>query len=198
MITSVSVLYVQLAEFTGFEVDYGDDDENVIPLGITMNFAEVTMTSKKGMAGGKPFLIKTTKKIEQFDADDVTLFDAVSEVSKTDEFDTAGKMTGTFVKSVIPADGLFLSENKFWYSTGATNVKAFRAWFELGAVLDKATDFSAKLRFSIDEATGIKELKKGKVEGLKLGWYTLDGRKLSGKPIEKGTYINNGKKVNVR
>ena len=189
---------VKLAEFTGFEVDYGDDDENVIPLGITMNFAEVTMTSKKGMAGGKPFLIKTTKKIEQFDADDVTLFDAVSEVSKTDEFDTAGKMTGTFVKSVIPADGLFLSENKFWYSTGATNVKAFRAWFELGAVLDKATDFSAKLRFSIDEATGIKELKNGKVEGAKSGWYTLDGRKLSGKPIEKGTYINNGKKVNVR
>ena len=27
------------------------------------------------------------------------------------------------------------------------------------------------------------------------GWYTLDGRKLSGVPTQKGIYINNGKKV---
>ena len=30
------------------------------------------------------------------------------------------------------------------------------------------------------------------------GWYTLGGRKLSGKPTKKGLYINNGKKVIVR
>ena len=29
---------VQLAEFSGFEVDYGDDENNVTPLGITINF----------------------------------------------------------------------------------------------------------------------------------------------------------------
>ena len=27
---------VQFAKFDGFEVDYGDDEENVIPLGITI------------------------------------------------------------------------------------------------------------------------------------------------------------------
>ena len=26
-------------------------------------------------------------------------------------------------------------------------------------------------------------------------WYTLDGRKLQGKPTKKGIYINNGRKV---
>jgi hypothetical protein len=26
-------------------------------------------------------------------------------------------------------------------------------------------------------------------------WYSLDGRKLSGKPAQKGVYINNGKKI---
>ena len=32
----------------------------------------------------------------------------------------------------------------------------------------------------------------------KAGWYTIDGRKLSGKPAVKGIYINNGKKVVVK
>ena len=30
------------------------------------------------------------------------------------------------------------------------------------------------------------------------GWYTLDGRKLSGVPTQKGIYINNGKKMAIK
>jgi hypothetical protein len=29
-------------------------------------------------------------------------------------------------------------------------------------------------------------------------WYTLDGRRLSGKPTQKGIYINNSKKVVIK
>ena len=29
-------------------------------------------------------------------------------------------------------------------------------------------------------------------------WYTLDGRKLNGKPTTKGLYIHNGKKVIIK
>jgi len=29
-------------------------------------------------------------------------------------------------------------------------------------------------------------------------WYTLDGRKLDGKPTQRGIYINNGRKVAVK
>ena len=29
-------------------------------------------------------------------------------------------------------------------------------------------------------------------------WYSLDGRKLSGKPTKKGLYINGGKKVVIK
>lgn len=189
---------MQLAEFDGFEVDYGDDEENVIPLGLVLDFAKCTLSTKKSMTGGKPYLIKVTNKVEQFEVDDVTLVGAVTDVTKTDEFDTPGKMTGTFVKSVIPADGLFISNNQFWYSTGSTNVKAFRAWFELDAVLDKETDFGSKIRFYIeDEIVDIQEMRGGDVEGVKLGWYTLDGRKLNGKPTEKGVYLVDGKKVAI-
>ena len=86
---------VQLAEFDGFEVNYGDDEDNVIPLGLTIKFVTYTMTSKKSMTGGKPFLIKTSKNITSFVADDVTLFNAVTDVFKSDEYDTAGKFTGS-------------------------------------------------------------------------------------------------------
>lgn len=189
---------MELAEFNGFEVNYGDDEDNVIPLGLVLDFTEYTLTNRKSMIGGTPYLIKVTNKVEQFEADDVTLVGAVTDVTKTDECGTHGKMTGTFVKSVIPADGLFISNNQFWYSTGSTNVKAFRAWFELDAVLDKETDFGSKIRFYIeDEIVDIQEMRGGDVEGVKLGWYTLDGRKLNGKPTEKGVYLVDGKKVAI-
>ena len=29
-------------------------------------------------------------------------------------------------------------------------------------------------------------------------WYTLDGRRINGKPSEKGIYINNGKKIAIK
>jgi hypothetical protein len=29
-------------------------------------------------------------------------------------------------------------------------------------------------------------------------WYTIDGRKLSGKPSVKGVYVNNGRKVIIK
>ena len=181
---------VELAEFAGFEVDYGDDDENVVPLGITINFSTYTLGAKKPLTGGKPFLIKTSKDITSFEAEDCSLVDAVTDVTKTDEFDTSGKFTGSFVKTKVPADGLFISDNKFYYSTGATNIKAFRGWFELGAVLDKETDFSVKM--FIDGA-------ETKVDGLSMKdatgtIYNISGRKIE-KPQQRGIYIVNGKKM---
>lgn len=184
---------VQLAEFSGFEVDYGDDDENVVPLGISMNFTTYTMSARKGMTGGKPFLIKTSTNITKFTADEVTLFDAVTDVDKRDEFDTSGKFTGSLVKTKVPADGLFLNGNKFWYSTGKTDIKAFRGWFELGAVLDKATDFSVKMYVFIDDeethVDGIASEQRATDDV-----YDIMGRKVS-KPNHKGVYIVGGKKV---
>ncbi len=184
---------VQLAEFSGFEVTYADE-EDLSPDAIAINLSAYTMTAKKGMTGGKPFFIKTSKDIESFEADDVTLFREITDVSKADEYDTPGKLTGTLVKSKIPADGLFISDNKFWYSTGNTNVKAFRAWFELGAVLNKDTDFGSRISmvFDDDTTTGISlspSLSQG--EG---AVYDLQGRRVD-EPKAKGIYIVNGKKI---
>ena len=188
---------VQLAEFDGFETEYADDDD-ITPDAITLNFTTYTMTAQKGMTGGKPYLIKTTKDITEFTADNATLCSSVADVEKEDEFETSGKMTGTFVKTKVPADGLFLSGNKFWYSVGKTNIKAFRGWFELGAVLDKATDFEANIRYVIDEEPTIIE-GIGESSVLQGAVYNVNGQ-LIGKDIDvntlpKGIYYVDGKKV---
>ena len=185
---------VQLAEFSSFATEYADE-EDITPDAITINFTTYTMTAKKGITGGKPFLIKTSKDITQFEADDCTLAGSVTDVEKSDEYETSGKFTGSLVRTTVPADGLFIADNKFWYSTGATNIKAFRGWFELGAVLDKETDFGVKLNFVLDNnPTAIDsidgELRNGQI-------YDLGGRKIS-KPTQKGIFIVNGKKVAVK
>ena len=190
---------VQLSEFSGFEVEYADEDD-VSPDAIVINFTSYTMTAKKGITGGKPFLIKTSKDVTEFEADDVTLTDVATSVEKADEYDTAGKFTGSLVKTVVPADGLFISDNKFWYSTGKTNIKAFRGWFELGAVLGKDTDFGAKVRFVIDDApTAIEGIESANVDG---DVYTLQGiyvgRDVDKNRLPKGIYIIDGKKTFVK
>lgn len=188
---------VEFAKFDGFVVDYGDDEENITPLGITINFTEYTIPARGGkLVGGTPVLIKTTKDIEEINFDDVTLTEIVTGESKDDEYGTPGKFTGSLVKTTVPADGLFIADNKFWYSTGATNIKAFRGWFELDAVLDKeTTNWGVKLNFVLDNnPTAIDsidgELRNGQI-------YDLGGRKIS-KPTQKGIFIVNGKKVAVK
>ena len=193
---------VQFAKFTGFEVDYGDDEENVTPLAITVQFSSYTIPARGNLAGGTPILIKTGKDISEIKLDDVTLVRTVTNVETTDEYyGFPGKFIGTFVKTTVPEDGLFLSGNKFWYSTGKTNIKAFRGWFELGAVLNKETDFGANLNFVIDgvptSIDGISGnmIRKGDV-------YTIQGQfvghDVDMKRLPSGIYIINGKKMVVK
>lgn len=184
---------VQLAEFSGFNVEY-TDEEDLTPDAIIINLSNYVMTAKKGMTGGKPYIIKTSQDIESIEADEVTLTGTVTDVEKSDEYDTPGKFTGSFVKTMIPTDGLFINDNKFWYSVGNTHVKAFRCWFELGAILDKETDFGAPVFFSFDnEVTGINSIETG--YGID-GYYNLNGQRVMSP--KKGLYIKNNKKVIVK
>lgn len=47
-------------------------------------------------------------------------------------------------------------------------------------------------------ATGVDPIENGKLVISNNEWYTVDGRKLSGKPTQKGIYIQHGKKVVIR
>ena len=186
---------VQLAEFEDYEAEYTGDDVT----GLTINFVATNLSD--GFYANYPYLVKTSKDITEFlvtatiDPDEE---DAVAEFTngKTGpKKEVYGKLIGTYhAGDAIPADGLFLSGNKFWYSAGATKIKAFRAYFMLIEVLSRVAE--AKLRFIVDEdAAAIEGITPDMENGV---WYTLDGRQLNGKPTEKGVYIVDGKKVLIK
>ena len=187
-----------MAKFASFVVDYGDDEENVVPLGITLNFSNYTIPARSYLEGGTPILIKTSKDIiEPFEFDDVTLKDAIKDVDLVfkinDEYSLHGKFTGTLVKTVVPEDGLFINNNNFYYSTGKTNIKAFRGWFELDAVLDKETPFGVKM-FIDGFETSVDGVSIRDANGT---IFDLSGRKVT-KPQQRGIYIVNGKKAIIK
>ncbi len=106
--------------------------------------------------------------------------------------------------------------NKLYYPSQNRTMGSCRAVFRLHnglAVGDlepggaKATRFV--MNFGSDDTTGIVEvnadedLKSASYESgisnpLQRAWFDLQGRRLTGKPTEKGVYINNGKKVVIK
>ena len=56
-----------------------------------------------------------------------------------------------------------------------------------------------KIRKNTETGTGIDTVTEGAIsDAKKASWYTLDGRRLNGKPQRRGLYITKEKKVIVR
>ena len=53
-------------------------------------------------------------------------------------------------------------------------------------------------RYTIGIATDLHQVTSDKSQVTSDEWYTIDGRKLNGKPAAKGVYIQNGKKTVVK
>ena len=86
-------------------------------------------------------------------------------------------------------------------------LKTFRGYFQLMAGDESASDPlapSLDIVSNIDdnnETTGIVDIEHGTLNiehSAAAGWYTLDGRKLDGKPTKKGLYIHNGNKLVIK
>ena len=186
---------VKLAEFEDYEAEYTGDDVT----GLTVNFVATDLT--EGFYGNYPYLVKTSKDITEFIVTSTIDPDEEGAVVEYDNGKSGkqrkvlGSLIGTYhAGDAIPGDGLFLNGNKFWYSTGGTKIKAFRAYFMLNEVLSNGAE--AKVRFMVDEdAAAIEGITPDMEDGV---WYTLDGRQLNGKPTEKGVYIVDGKKVLIK
>ena len=82
----------------------------------------------------------------------------------------------------------------FWWYTG-TEIPANRAYIPG----DKLTsDGGVKgIRLVFDDETSISITPNPSPQG-EGSWYSIDGRKMEGKPTQKGIYINNGRKVMVK
>ena len=85
--------------------------------------------------------------------------------------------------------------NKLGYSKNPRTLRSFRAHFEVPTNGGAPAARSFVINFDDGETTGISLTPDPSPRGEGSKYYTLDGRKLSGKPTKKGMYIHNGKKV---
>jgi hypothetical protein len=187
---------VELADFN----DYDLIEEGRDIVGVTVKFTPVE--SSNGLAANHPCIIKVSSPISQFKVENVTVAPAADEDLEIN-FNTPRRphsIIGTYkAETVIPELALYLSNNKFYYSTGKTKTKAFRAYFNFDDILtDVEDEFGVK--FSIFDGTDkINDLRFVETAG---AVYTVDGkfigRDVDLKKLQKGIYVIDGKKVAIK
>ena len=111
---------------------------------------------------------------------------------------------GTFVGNFWPIDIdednineiVYLgADNTLGYADEPRMLRSFRAHFVVPSV-NGARAMTRSIVYFGDETTGISE--KGIVNSEQDAWYSIDGRRLSGRPTAKGIYIHNGRAVVVQ
>lgn len=177
---------------------------NPAPTDGNMHFV---ITSTGVIEAGTPFIVKPTSDPElgaksnfnqiTFYGVDVKAFSANPEPVKDN---SGNKFCGTFMaETTFYGDAFWYMSKGMWKQasnyTEAKPVKlgAYRGYIELA---------SAGARIFVEEPdgtiTGIDGLQLNNNEANAEGWYTVNGMKLDAAPTQKGTYINNGKKVIVK
>ena len=129
---------------------------------------------------------------------------ASTTVSDYDDELAEVQMVGCYSPVSVVADDksiLFMGNNNtLYYSTENRNIRSCRAYFSVPYINQtpgaKARAFV--LNFDDEEATGILEVSADSKEKKDDAWYSLAGVRLSGKPTQRGIYINNGNKVVIQ
>lgn len=179
---------VKLADFTSWTSEV--DGRYVV--GINVNFETVT-----AIKANHPYIIKVSAPITEFTVDGVNIepvAEPVVQVGATAK--ERGWFHGTYAVKKVPEENLFLSGNKFWYSTGATTIKGYRGYFKFRDVLDVYYDdyegSEVKVCLFVNGADGIGSIAEGHLTNDNAA-YNLAGQRVS--KSYKGIVIEKGKKI---
>ena len=168
---------------------------------------------------GTPYIIKWTADANYVDDDahnivnpvlnGVTI-DATDRKFTSESGDTQVRFMGTYKSTTYTDEDksiLFLGgTNTLYYPESGATIGACRAYFKIGdgdALARQLTAFNLDFGDS-SESTGIREIDTDPAPSPsptgvgRSAWYTLDGRKLDGKPTKSGVYIRDGKKVVIK
>lgn len=196
---------VQVYEAFGDDVhlaEYIDHEMNDNDTQVTVTFDDANL-AEDGLMANNPYIIKTAKDITEFTVDGVTIYpdeeEAVAEYTNGRSGSRKvvyGTFKGTYhAQTAVPENCLFLSGSKFWFSTGQTKMKAFRAYFDFVDVSAPVGTAGAHVMMQFDyEADGIQTVAQSKHDAD--ATYNLQGQSV-GHP-QKGIYIRNGKKIIVK
>lgn len=189
------------AKWTTFYNNYGNfqADENTEVYKGTVSGSELVLTpiSDKIVNAGNAVILKS--KLTDNPVPVMTLTTTNSSGDFTDNALKGLSERTEIATSAYSANTIYVMGNTakngfgFHRYTGAY-MPANKAFLALGS------GSSAPLRMVIDddeETTGVASMADG-IDDMSDEWYTLDGRKLNGKPTAKGLYIVNGKKVMIK
>ncbi len=183
---------VELAEFAGWETTAWNDDDD--PTAISVRFSNVS-----NIEANMPYIIKVSNAVSEFTVDGVNI-DPDDEPCKTvgkKSKGTLGTFTGSYVPTLIDEECLFLNSNQFWYSTGKTNMKGYRAYFYFQDVLISYNTGTASSRMTMsfdDKTTKITNINSDDMSND--SFYNLNGQRV--KTPMRGIFIKNGKKIVVK
>ena len=185
---------------------------------LTLNFTTVfdNGTNKGNLVAGTPYLIKWNEDTTNPTITDPVFYgvtiDATTHNKTCDLGDgksisfcgTYGQLTYDKANQSI----LFIGEgNTLYYPESGASIGAQRAYFQLNGIEAKASapgnggDGPVRafvLNFGDDKSNGIENVHSPMFNVPSEGWYTLDGRRLSGKPTKKGIYVNGNRKVLIK
>ena len=161
-------------------------------------------TTASTLEAGKPYLIRWTdgENIENPVFEGVTI-DATDNSFDSGSGDTRVRFIGNYDVKTFTADDensvlLMGGNNKLYYTRTGAGLGACRAYFKIGDDNSSAVRLTAfDINFG-DETTGIRSIENVQTIDNDDAWYSLDGRKLEGKPAKKGVYINKGNKIIIK
>lgn len=189
---------LDLAFDTNQWVTYYSDEDLTIPNGVAsyivtgVNGNTVTVETTRYIPAGVGVLLKQ-------DGDSYAdQFVAWAFTGSTAEFNyaTNNLLRGVSTASVPSELGpiYVLYNDEFVRLTAGTSVAANRCYLPL------SHPASARLSivFDDDVPTAISAISTSGADTAEGAWYTIGGRRLSGKPVKAGLYIQNGKKVSIK
>ena len=111
--------------------------------------------------------------------------------------------TGTYAPVSIGSEGdntkLYLgSSNTLHYPNGEMTIGCHRAYFQLKQGLSVGDPSSSAHAIVLNfggGTTSVQNVQSSMFNVQSDDWYTLDGRKLNGKPTQRGIYIHKGNKI---
>lgn len=180
---------VQLGDFNDY--DFDEEAGN-----ITVMFKDAT-----AIEANHPYIIKVGHEVTEFTVDgvDVDPQEAVVDFDTSRRKNQPRQMVGTYVaQTELEWGTLFLSGGQFWYSTGLTRMKAFRAYFNFYDLIPDFEDNyeSRQVKFRFDDdgtTTGIDNV-QCTMNNVQV--YDLQGRAVS--MPAKGIYVREGKKIIIK
>lgn len=163
------------------------------------------------LAAGTPYIIKWDS------GDNIVspLFSKVAISTAKHDYDTNNtgvatdqrvRFVGTYKSTTFDSDDMSIllmgGSNTLYYPGSGAGIGTQRAYFKIGN--DSGARVTTRIQsFSIDygngdNTTGIFSLNSAPTPDGEESWYTIEGRRLTGKPTTRGIYINNGRKIVIK